>query len=698
MSKERNYLFLKVYLVYIGFVIIMGLVLYKTASIQLDGKDGFFADSDSKIPFRIVKKQARKGDILDRNLNTLLTHVPFYDIYMDPTVVSEEVFNRDINQLGVELSRVFNSRSAQYYIDKILKGRKLGNKNILLGRKVTHEQRKKIQALPILKLGRFQGGLIDDVENIQIQKPYNPMLTRTLGDARGIGIYGAYQNVIEGDDGEEIERRYATGWKKIGQVLKNPTKGSDIISTIDKEIQEVAHSELSKQIIHLEADHGSVVVMEVKTGYIRAIANLKRKSDGTCRDEYNYALGYGEVPGSTLKLASIMAGLEDGKFKITDSINAKGTYYFSGGKTLDDSNDGRGYGKITIQNAFEYSSNVIAELINDKYKDDPEKFLNQFNEFGLLSPLGIDLKGERSPVFLKPGTAQWDGISLPWMSIGYSVLQTPLQTLAFYNAIANQGKFLRPLFVEGIKGDGGNMKNIKPVILKDKICSESTLNDVQACLKGVMTRGTGKNLKSSMFQIAGKTGTAQILNSSGSYKDKNNKVKYQASFVGYFPADNPIYSCIVVIAEPNPKIAYYGSKAAGKVFAEVADKIYATSYTFHDAINESGKKDGLPSIKNGNSEDIKFLCQELDLPFQGSFSAEWINISNQGESLLNFQSIKETEGRVPNVLGMNAKDAIYLLEKKGLVVNASGFGKVISQSMSPGETIITGKQIKIVLN
>ena len=697
MSKEKNYLFYRVYLVFIGFILLMGLVVYKTAKIQFDGKENVFSDSEAQIPYRTVEKLARKGDILDRNLNTLLTHVPYYDIYMDPSVVDQETLDKNINALAQGLAKIFKSRTAQYYMDQILRARKNGNKNVLIQRRVTNSQKKMVQALPIFKLGRFKGGLIDDVETIQIQKPLSPMLNRTLGDNRGIGVYGAFQAELEGENGEEIERRFANGWKKIGQVLKNPVRGADIVSTIDKDIQEVAHAELSNQILKLEADHGSVIVMEVETGFIRAIANLKRKKNGTCADEYNYAIGYGEVPGSTMKLASIMAGLEDGKFSIYDTVNAKGSYYFPGGNKLDDSNNGYGYGRITIQSAFEHSSNVIAEIINDSYKEEPEKFLNQLQRFSLLDPLGVRLKGERNPVFPRPGDKSWNAITLPWMSIGYSVIQTPLQTLAFYNAVANKGRFMRPQFVEGIKYSSGQYVEKKPEVIKEKICSEKTLESVQACLKGVMTRGTGKRLKSTMFETAGKTGTAKILNSKGNFGDKETRAKYQASFVGYFPADNPIYSCIVVISDPNPEIAYYGSVAAGTVFSEVADKVYATAYKYHDAINESNKKEGLPDCKNGNGHDLKVVSEELGIENQGSYNGQWCRTDVSDGKTLKLIPLVLRENLVPNVVGMNAKDAVYLLEKRGLKVDFHGRGKVLKQSMNEGEPVVKGKIIRIDL-
>jgi cell division protein FtsI (penicillin-binding protein 3) len=694
MSQDKNFLYYRAYAIYFGFVVLMLVVLYKTISLQMEGKSNVFSSSDDKIPYRTVERPARKGEILDRNYNTLLTHVTYYDIYMDPTVVSQKVFDKDLNELGQALHKMYPQDNEAYYVDLILKARNEGSRSVLIRKAVTNDQRLKLRKLPIFKLGRFKGGLIDDVEHVKIEKPYNPMLTRTLGDDRMIGIYGAYFNYLKGESGEEVEQRFATGWKKIGQVTKDAVEGADVVTTIDKEIQEVAHSELYRQVLALEADHGCVVVMEVKTGYVRAIANLKRKSNGTCADEFNYALAQGEVPGSTMKLASLMAGLEDGKFNITDKVNAVGTYNFAAGHKLKDSNHGNGYGQITIQQAFEKSSNVISQIIHNAYRNEPQRFLDKLKQFGVTEPLGIDLKGEANPVFPKPGTDAWNAISLPWMSIGYSVLQTPLQTLSLYNAIANNGKLVRPLFVQEIRRGGATIQTFNPVVLREKVCSDKTVKIMQECMKGVMTNGTGKQLISSMFKIAGKTGTAEIQGDKGQYGENESNSSYQASFVGYFPADNPIYSCIVVISKPNPAIAYYGAEAAGTVFAEVANKVYASSLKYHKAVNEGVKSKDLPQFKTGYSKDIISVAQKLGLPYAIQSLGDWQGADTTKGKVIISSKLK-LDGKVPNVLGMNAKDAVYILESKGLIVKMKGFGKVVSQSLTPGTSLTRGQVIRL---
>jgi cell division protein FtsI (penicillin-binding protein 3) len=640
------------------------------------------------------------GEILDRNGVPLVTSVTYYDIHMDPTVVDQKVFDDELSDLGEELHKIYPDKSANEYIDLIRKGRFNKSRYVHIRSRVTNEERKRLSKLPIFREGRLKGGLIDTDEIIIRELPNGELLKRTLGysrDKKGlktlVGIEGSFYQYLRGEDGAEIEQRISTGWKKTGQITKEAIEGASLITTIDKEIQEVAHSELERQLREMNAKHGCVVVMEVKTGFIRAIVNLTNNDNKSFSESYNYAIGYNEVPGSTFKLASIMAGLEDGMFKITDKVNASGSYSFPG-KRLQDSNHGVGYGTITIQKAFEKSSNVIAQIIYSAYKNQPEKFLARLKQFGLTEPLNIAINGEATPVIPKMGTPGWSPLSIPMMAIGYELQQTPLQTLTFYNAVANEGKMVRPLFVEKIVRSGQVLKTFTPEVIREEICSNSTLKILQLCLKGVMTDGTGSDLKSSLFTIAGKTGTAKLIGENKLYNDQINSA-YQASFVGYFPADKPIYSCIVVISDPKKEI--YGAKVSGTVFAEIANKIYASTLSYHKAINQNTmKKKDLPILKNGNHRDIISVLKELNIQFELKNSGEWLTADTLNGSV-NLVKIPIPGNKIPNVLGLTAKDAIYLLESKGLIVELVGFGRVIKQSLTPDMNVTRGQLIKIEL-
>jgi len=691
MSKDKKPLMVRAYFLYFGFVLIMLVVLYKTLSLQ-------YNDNQVDIPVRIVDRAPRMGDVLDANLTPLLTSVSYYDIHLDPTVVEQKIFDEDVSNLAAGLNAMYPDKTARAYEDEIRAARAQGSRYLVLRNKVTNEERKKIKALPILNLGRTKGGVIDNEETIERMAPNGILLKRTLGYYRkdlnlSVGIEGAYHKYLEGEVGKEIEQKITTGWKKTGTFTKEPVEGADVVTTIDKDIQEVAHSELEQQIKEMNAESGTVILMEVQTGHVKAIVNLTRKKDGSFHEDFNYAIGLREVPGSTMKLASLMAALEDKKFNITDKVNATGSYTVLQKKFVD-ANDGRGYGSITIQQAFEKSSNVIAWILYNAYRKDPTHFMERLDQFGLTTPLGIELPGELAPKFYRPGEEQWSPYSIPSMAIGYEYQQTPLHTCAFYNAVANNGKFLRPIFVKEIRRAGKVIKTFDPVVLREQICSPSTLNIMKKCLEGVMTSGTGKQLTSSLFTIAGKTGTAKLPDKNKQYVDEDQS-DFQASFVGYFPADKPLYTCLVLLTRP--KVQKYAALVAGPVFVAIANKIYASNFHFHPAINHNNAtKKELPDSVIGNYTDLLELFKKLKIPFQLKDKVTWLN-ARSTNAQFELKGVKMYKNLVPNVVGMTAKDALFLLESKGLSVRIYGMGKVVRQSIVADSEIHAGQVIKLIL-
>jgi cell division protein FtsI (penicillin-binding protein 3) len=681
----------------------MLVVLFKTISIQFEEgpKDMITTGSENgKMPTRTVKREPRRGQILDANYTPLVTSVSFYDIHMDPTVVDQKIFDQEIENLCRELYALYPDRSINEYYGMIRSARSRGSRYITIRKKATNEERKKLREMPIFNLGRFKGGLLDNEETIIRKRPHGELLKRTLGYVkwddvqnswRKVGLEGAFDEYLKGEPGEEIEQRISTGWKKIGPVTKEPVEGASVVTTIDMEIQDVAHTELLNQLKAQEAANGCVIVMDVKTGYVKAIVNLKKNADGTYSESYNQAIGVKEVPGSTFKLASLMAALEDGKVSINDKVNAKGVYKFYKSK-LEDSNHGYGYGEITIQKAFEKSSNVFTEIINDAYKSNPNAFIDRLKGFGLGDDLGISIEGEPKPTLYEPGMRQWSGLSLPWMAVGYEYQQTPLQTLAFYNAVANDGTFLRPQFVKEIYRGNKLIKEFEPDVMINKVCSDRTLADLHTCLEGVVKRGTGQALKSAYFDIAGKTGTAQILNN---LNTSTSEKKYQASFVGYFPADDPIYSCIVVISAPTKNI--YGAVVSGTVFTAIANKVYASSLKYHKPINtQSEKKKVLPIAMDGNSYDLIQCYKSFGVPYKMTENADWV-FTKTGDSHVELTKRFAGQTTVPNVVGMTAKDAVFLIENTGMVAKIKGYGKVVEQSHKPGSKAYSGGVVEIVL-
>jgi len=456
------------------------------------------------------------------------------------------------------------------------------------------------------------------------------------------------------------------------------------------DLQDVAESALSNQLSKHGADHGTVVLMEVQTGKVRAIANLSRDEDGSYIEDYNYAIGESTEPGSTFKLASMIALLEDGHVHpgdIVDIGNGETSYY---GHKVVDSQHGS-LGKITVQRAFEVSSNVgITKLVYENYKGKPEQFINRLYEMGLNQKLGVEIKGEGKPDIKYPDSESWSGISLPWMSYGYEVRMTPLQILALYNAVANNGKKVKPIFVEEIRFHGKVIKKGKSEVLNMHICSRETLENIKKMLEGVVDSGTASNLANSHYKIAGKTGTAQLSLSKEGYSKL-----YQASFVGYFPADEPKYSCIVVVNAPSKQI-YYGNVVAGPIFRAITDRIYARDYELH-------KDQGLlteqsleaPYSKGGNGEDLAsaFVYLQLPLQQQGDESL-WVSTKSTPEGVISSSRVVASQ-LVPNVVDMGLKDAVYLLESRGLKVHADGRGTVRGQSQAAGSIIRKGTVVKL---
>jgi len=676
----------------------MLVVFIKTITIQIDDSNPVFTTStedNKKMPTRLVKRTPRRGQILDVNYKPLVTSVSFYDIHMDPTVIKDKLFTKEITNLCKELALLYPEKTAHEYEVYIKKARKNKKRYLLLKKKASNAERKKLHEMPIFKEGRFKGGLIDNEETIIRKRPHGELLKRTLGYVRGntkIGIEGAFNEYLKGEEGEEVEQKISTGWKKIGPIIKEPTEGASVITTIDKEIQEVAHTELLKQLKNQDAKNGSVIVMDVQTGYVKAIVNLVRDRKGNYNEAFNNAIGTKEVPGSTFKLASLMALLEDKKVTLNEIVNANGTYRFYNAK-MTDSHHG-GYGMITIQQAFEKSSNVFTKIVNDAYKNNPQSYIDRLKSFGLADTLGISLKGEPMPTLYEPGTKNWSGISLPWMAVGYEVQQTPLQTLSFYNAVANNGVLVKPQFVKEIIRENEVIRTYPPIIIKNRICSENTIIDLKKCLEGVVQRGTGSALKSAYFDIAGKTGTAVVLNDDNRYGELGAK-RYQASFVGYFPAQKPKYSCIVVVSAPNKDI--YGATVSGTVFTAIANKVYASSLKFHKAVNSGDKKGNrIPVSKDGFKDDFIHIFKLLNIPYQSSTDHEWIKTNSRGNKM-KLTPISVTKNKVPDVRGLTAKDAVFILESMGLTVRINGFGAVTKQSIAPKQDIIRGKLIEITL-
>lgn len=659
ITKKNNSL--RMYLV-AGIIFMVAVaVVVKLTNIQW--VDGAYYRSLAKE--RTVKNfdiPSNKGNIYSSDGSLLATSIPEYTIRFDAVAPKSELFNDNVRALSDSLS-ILLQRPSQDILAEFRRARATKNRYLLVARKLSYTEFMKIKSFPIFNKGSNKGGFIAE-QKIVRQHPIGLIAERTIGyerlnadgSANGKGIEYAFKKYLTGKNGKQLMQKIAKNqWKPISDISQiEPQDGYDIISTIDVYIQDIAHHALLKQLEIYEADHGCVVVMETKTGEVKAISNLGRAEDGTYFETQNYALTESHEPGSTFKLLDLIALLDDKKVdssKVYDTNGGVIKYY---GKSVKDSHKG-GYGKISLARGFELSSNtVMVQAVQENYKDNPSQFVNRIDSYGLNKPLGLQFLGEGIPKIPQPGTSSWSGIALPWMAYGYGVSVTPLQTLALYNAVANDGKMIKPFFVKEIKEWNKTIKKFETETINEKICSDETLKKIKAILENVVKKGTGSKLYSPNFSMAGKTGTVQI-----NYKDKS-KLYYASSFVGYFPADEPKYSCIVVVHKPNQNTGYYGADVAGPVFKRIAQKIYT------------------------------------DVPSTNAIKKLQNKLQKQEDSYNKIYDIQSTT-TMPNVIGMPAMDAVTVLENLGLKVKLIGKGKVIKQSLDKEATIQKNQIITLEL-
>ncbi|RLD61196.1 MAG: peptidoglycan glycosyltransferase [Bacteroidetes bacterium] len=694
-------------LVRVGFVYILMLLF----ALVIVGRLGYLQtiekskwDKANTLTMKDITIEANRGDICAEDGRLLASSVPYYEIRMDlkSEAITNTIFNNNVDSLAYCLSRLFADKTKSEYKRELISARFRGERYHLIKRKVNYKQLKKLKKFPLFRLGRYRGGFIYSQENKRIQ-PFVNLASRTIGylnkgeSGTIVGIEGAYDRDLKGVNGVKLMQKISSNvWMPIkdGDEVE-AQDGKDIITTIDINIQDVAQNALLNQLKKHDAGHGCVVLMEVKTGEIKAIANLTKDKFGNFREEYNYAIGESTEPGSTFKLSSLIVALEDGYVDLEDSVDTDGGIVKYHGFPVRDSKKG-GHGKLTVKEAFEVSSNVgISKIITKYYSNNEKKFVKRLYSMHLNEITGIEILGEGKPYIKYPGDTLWSGISLPQMSIGYEIRLTPLQILTFYNAVANDGVMVKPKLVKAIKYHGDITKTFDVEVLNHSICSKSTIKKAKKMLEGVVDHGTARNLKNNNYKIAGKTGTAQIANKKYGYKYQS-KVSYQASFVGYFPADNPKYSCIVVVNAPSNDV-YYGNLVAGPVFKEISDKVYSTDINLHSDMNSSFLADNIPYSKSGSWKDLVRVCSELAIPVsQNNINSDWVVTTKTNESVL-CQNRLIKNLLVPNVKGMGVKDALFILENIGLKVVVEGSGLVKEQSIPPGTRIRKGKEIILKL-
>lgn len=689
-------------IVYLAMVLFALAIAVKLFTIQLVEGDKWRAKAETvSTTYRTV--QPDRGHIYSEDGRLLATSVPEYDVRMDMVTdaLTDEVFRANIDSLSWHLADLFGDRTQAEYKRDLSDARARKERYHMVKRKADHTQVQQLRSFPLFRLGRFKSGLVTEKRTVRV-RPFGRLAARTVGyvlrDSTTIGLEAGYDKWLKGTTGRRLERRLSGGvWMPIddGEGV-DPVPGSDIHTTIDINLQDVADAALGAQLQKHGAQYGCVIVMEVATGAIKAVSNLTRAGDSTYVEALNYAVSEATEPGSTFKLASLMVGIEDGLIRPTDTVDTKKGQVRFHDRTMKDSHEG-GYGRITIQRAFELSSNTgISLAVTKAYGKDPKRFIAGLRRMGLHQPTGVMIPGEPVPTLRGPGEKGWSGVSLPWMSIGYESQLTPLQTLAFYNAVANDGRLVQPHFVNKVSRNGRTLEEFKPKVMNDRIASKATLDIVRGMLQGVVDSGTATNLRAAHFAIAGKTGTAQIARN-GSYKQHG--VSYQASFVGYFPADAPKYSCIVVVNGPTMS-GYYGNVVAGPIFKEIADKIYSNRLELQSEQQlavVSGPR--TPISLSGHAGDLRIAFEGLELPMVQEGESEWVT-TQAGDSVVVLKPRgipSDAMDLVPNVLGMGLKDALYILENRGLRVRINGNGMVKRQSLPPGTRALQGSTILIEL-
>ncbi len=689
---------IRLYIVYFLVLLLGGGIIGQIFYLQILQGEQLKSDAKKQI-FVSRKVVAPRGNIYAANeqKTSLALSVPRYKVYVDLITINELDFKSKVYDLSDSLSLLLGKKSTDEWVQILEQQRLDSNRYFHIARGLRKDQIERLKKFPIFNLGKYKGGCIVIKSNQRV-KPYGMLANRTVGYAvenQGkkpilVGLEGAFNDYLKGQNGQMLmEKIRGNEWKPVDDNLSvEPVPGSDIYTSIDVNIQDVAEEALLKQLQDQKAQKGCAVLMEVETGFVKAIANLSYDPESNSYFEaQNHAVGLASEPGSTFKLASLLVALEQDKVKITDSVNMTGRYEFYDNFLTD---GGKVYGKNTVKSAFEKSSNVISQIIFDNYKNSPQEFIDGLKEIGIHQKLGLKILGEGIPLIKESSDPTFTGITLPWMSIGYELKMTPLQTLALYNAVANNGVFLKPQFVKYIKNGSQIQKEFTPKILNSSICSKATLEDLQEMLEGVVERGTAKNIKARGFKIAGKTGTSKIAIGSKGYGNQ-----YQASFCGYFPSQNPIYSCIVVVQGPTKNI--FGSVVSGSVFKEIADKVYAQEFHKENSI-KNDSNNHFPYSRNGDKDAFLVASESMGIPvLDQSNSTSKLITTRTGNKAIKIFNKKIQKGLVPDVVGMGLIDAVYVLEKLGLLVQPVGSGIVRKQSVKAGYRINKGQKIILQL-
>ena len=713
MAVNKRSIMTRFFLIVVLFATVGVCIVIKGAIIMFKER-GYWNEVADRFVKENVMVDPNRGNILSADGKLLASSLPEYSLYMDFMVSDpdekrkakeqakkDSLFNLHLNDLCEGLHRIFPDRSAAAFKQHLQNGRNRKSRYYrIYPRRVSYIQYKEVQKLPFFNLGKNRSGLQGVASNNR-KRPFGSLAQRTIGDvyadtALGAknGIELAFDTLLKGKKGVTHRQKVMNKYLNITDI--EPVDGADIISTIDVDMQDICEKALVDKLYELNAMVGVAVLMEVKTGEVKAIVNMSKGNDGKYYEMRNNAISDMMEPGSTFKTASIMVALEDGKIEPDTEVDTGNGVKMMHGRPMKDHNWNRGgSGVIDVTRILEVSSNVGVSAIIDKYYyDNPQKFVDGLKKLGITEPLHLQIAGEGKPNIKGPKERYFAKTTLPWMSIGYETQVPPLNILTFYNAIANDGVMVRPKFVKAAVKDGQIVKEYPTEIIREKIASESTLEKIRTILEKVVSQGLAKPAGSKQFAVAGKTGTAQISQGAAGYTAGGRK--YLVSFCGYFPADAPKYSLIVSIQKPG--LPASGGLMAGSVFSKIAERVFAKnlSYEMKNAVDSTSVF--IPNVKSGELAETSYILNKLNVRTEGRTSKESWGKASEDSIGVRLEQQALTAGIMPSVVGMGAKDAVYLLEKVGLRVNIAGVGKVTRQSIPSGHKFSKGQTVALQLH
>ena len=696
MSVKKDIRF-RVYLSFTGILLFALMILGKAAWVQV--VNGPHLRSMARnMNLRNDTLFSERGNIYSEDGVLLCSTIPQFDLHIDFSVIKKDTFSKYVDTLAEAFSAILKDKSKAAYYNELTTEFNDTARYYELAHNLPYYDYQLIKQLPIMKLGSRKGGLVVEQKNKRVN-PFNVMALRTIGlwrkNSQVIGLEATYDSVLKGQNGYCIKQRMPGGqWMIIQGSEQEPTNGFDLVTTLDVSIQDIAEHALESQLSKFECLYGTCIVMEVKTGKVKAIANLGRQKDGSYWEDFNYAMIPTE-PGSTFKLMTLLSLFNDKHITVEDQVNAQGGSASFGNRTMKDSH--LGLGVLSVKQAFAFSSNVaMAKLAYQFYAANPTVYTNFLKKLQLDQKTGIDLLGERKSVVKTPLNKSWSATSLPWMATGYEVMIAPLRTCMIYNAVANNGTMMKPYLVNAIRSFDKDVQVFEPEVVVPQIASKDAIRQVKQALEEVVISGTGKHIQSPFYTIAGKTGTAQVADKGITYADG----VYQGSFVGYFPANNPTYTIAVVIRTKPHSGAYYGGTIAAPVFRMIADKIYANSIG-----QNHNQLDSLAKINNSNvvavaqqGSKVNKILQALNYKCTNTSNATWTQLQDLNSTGARSAGVPIYANNMPDLSNMHLSRAIALLEACGLKVEVKGVGQKVSQSILPGQKIVKGQKVTITLN